>query len=426
MPALTPLCVQIRLNVLFGIYGDPDGRARDETMELASRSTTLRRAGAFLALVAFEIGAVAILHRLGELPWLRIPFDDLEGWLQTSAPEDVLAAVVRLIALGAAWWLLGSTALYALARLSRIPGAIKALERVTLPSVRRIADQAIALTLATSIMSGGTNAALANPSGIPIRHESVVATHDPLSTWTRAATLGYQSAPSTTDPPAYQPEAAGPSASQAKPGYEPEPAGKDAKAAPGAGATTTSSSSTTSSTRPTTTTEPPTTTTTPPTTTAPPTTTEPTTTGPPPSSTSTTAPPTTSRPGKPATAPYVPRVAGTAAPSSTRPPTPAAPRYTPGPAGPPVRPPAPLPEAPPGKGETGLHHVAEGDNLWTIARDRLAKVTGRPAGQLSEREIARYWLDVVDANRASLRSGDPDLIFPGEMIKLPPVTRHEP
>jgi nucleoid-associated protein YgaU len=85
-----------------------------------------------------------------------------------------------------------------------------------------------------------------------------------------------------------------------------------------------------------------------------------------------------------------------------------------------------LPEAPPGRGETGLHHVVEGDNLWTIARDRLAKVTRQPASELSEREIGRYWLDVVDANRASLRSGDPDLIFPGEMIKLPPVTRHEP
>jgi nucleoid-associated protein YgaU len=69
--------------------------------------------------------------------------------------------------------------------------------------------------------------------------------------------------------------------------------------------------------------------------------------------------------------------------------------------------------------------VAPGDNLWTIARDRLAEVTGRPAAELGEREVARYWLQVVDANRATLRSGDPDLIFPGETIKLPPVTRQE-
>jgi hypothetical protein len=71
--------------------------------------------------------------------------------------------------------------------------------------------------------------------------------------------------------------------------------------------------------------------------------------------------------------------------------------------------------------------VAEGDNLWTIARDHLSRVTSRRVSDLSEREIARYWLDVVDANRAGLRSGDPDVIFPGETVKLPPVTtRREP
>jgi hypothetical protein len=370
-------------------------------MVQASRSTTLRRAGAFLALVGFEVGAVVVLHRLGELPWLRVPFDDLEGWLQTSAPEDVLAAAVRLVALAAAWWLLGSTALYVLARLSRIPGAISALERVTLPSVRRLADQAIAFTLATSIIGGGANAALASPAGIP-RREAVVVTHDPLSAWTRTSTLGSRSAPATTEPPTYQPQAAGPgkpgyqpgsaagpgrpshqpgsaagpgrpghrpepAGGASTPGYRPEPAGRAAPDAAGATPSPTSPPPRTSPTRPAATTSPP--------------------------------------------------------PSSTVARPPAPPGYTPRPAGPPGRP-APVPQMPPG--EAGLHHVALGDNLWTIARDRLAEVTGRPAAGLSEREIARYWLDVVDANRASLRSGDPDLIFPGELIRLPPVTRQEP
>jgi nucleoid-associated protein YgaU len=309
-------------------------------MVQSSRATAVRRAGAFLALVAFELGAVVVLHRLGDLPWLRVPFDDLGGWLQTSAPEDVLAAVVRLVALGAAWWLLGGTALYVLARLSRIPGAIRALERVTLPSVRRIADQAIALTLATSIISGGANAALASPAGIPSRPDAVVATHDPLTAWTRAS----RSTPGATGRPAYQPQAAG----DREAGYRPQAAGHG-------------------------------------------------------------------EPGRP------PEAAG-GAPGTTRPRAPAAPRYTPSPAGPPRRPARP-PQAPPG--EAGLHRVAPGDNLWTIARDRLAEVTGRPAAELGEREVARYWLEVVDANRATLRSGDPDLIFPGETIKLPPPTRPE-
>jgi nucleoid-associated protein YgaU len=62
-----------------------------------------------------------------------------------------------------------------------------------------------------------------------------------------------------------------------------------------------------------------------------------------------------------------------------------------------------------------------GDNLWTISRDRLARVTGRSPSALSDHEIATYWLRVIDANQSHLRSHDPNLIFPGEVIHLPPV-----
>jgi nucleoid-associated protein YgaU len=67
------------------------------------------------------------------------------------------------------------------------------------------------------------------------------------------------------------------------------------------------------------------------------------------------------------------------------------------------------------------HQVVPGDNLWTIARDHLAKVRGHRAAELSDREIAAYWLKVIKANRDRLRSGDPDLIYPGEQTVLPPV-----
>ena len=67
------------------------------------------------------------------------------------------------------------------------------------------------------------------------------------------------------------------------------------------------------------------------------------------------------------------------------------------------------------------HRVVPADNLWTIARDHLAEVRGRPAAELSDRQIAAYWLKVIAANRGRLRSGDPDLIYPGEETVLPPV-----
>ena len=62
--------------------------------------------------------------------------------------------------------------------------------------------------------------------------------------------------------------------------------------------------------------------------------------------------------------------------------------------------------------------VASGDRLWSIARRRLAAATD---GQPDQGAVARYWLRVVDANRHHIRSGDPDLIFPGEVIDLPPI-----
>ena len=61
--------------------------------------------------------------------------------------------------------------------------------------------------------------------------------------------------------------------------------------------------------------------------------------------------------------------------------------------------------------------MAGGENLWTIARDHLAAGPDEPTSQ----EVAEYVARVREANRNRLVSGDPDLIFPGETIVLPPV-----
>jgi hypothetical protein len=39
--------------------------------------------------------------------------------------------------------------------------------------------------------------------------------------------------------------------------------------------------------------------------------------------------------------------------------------------------------------------------------------------ELSVVEVHGYWTRVLDANRGALRSGNPDLIFPGESVVLP-------
>lgn len=60
--------------------------------------------------------------------------------------------------------------------------------------------------------------------------------------------------------------------------------------------------------------------------------------------------------------------------------------------------------------------VRPGDHLWKITERHLEGILERPA-QLPE--IVPYWLAVIEANRGRLSSGDPDLIYPGEVITLP-------
>lgn len=72
-------------------------------------------------------------------------------------------------------------------------------------------------------------------------------------------------------------------------------------------------------------------------------------------------------------------------------------------------------ESPVANGAT-IVEVERGDHLWKISRRRLDTVLEREA---RSSEVSPYWRQVIEVNRAGLRSGDPDLIFPGEVITLP-------
>lgn len=76
--------------------------------------------------------------------------------------------------------------------------------------------------------------------------------------------------------------------------------------------------------------------------------------------------------------------------------------------------------------DTGSSTAAPGDSVVVERGDHLWKISSRHLGpDAGETEIAPYWREVVEVNKPSLRSGDPDLIFPGEVVKLPP-TRGRP
>ncbi|MEX2267775.1 MAG: hypothetical protein WEA75_03730 [Acidimicrobiia bacterium] len=67
------------------------------------------------------------------------------------------------------------------------------------------------------------------------------------------------------------------------------------------------------------------------------------------------------------------------------------------------------------------HTVVAGDNFWEIAASHIATTSGRDRATLTTDEIHPYWVRVCDANRDRIRSGDVNLIDPGEVVELPPV-----
>ena len=407
-------------------------------MGTAGRSAPLRRAGSLLGLLGLERGAVLALHWLGRFPGLRIRWDQPVPWVLSSPVQEVLGSVLRTVGLVMAYWLLASTVLYLLASLTRLPSAVRAVGWATLPLARRVADHAVAVTLATS-MVGGTTLGVAGPA--------------------LAADRG-----GGMGPPARKPVAAAQATSTTAYGFE--PAGPDAadqttRSTAGKTTTTTEASTITSASSTTATSESTTTTAT----------TEPSTTATTQASTTTTEPPTTTTTerstttttapsaGRPAPPAYEFEGAGQGtSPSTTAAPTSSAatttsttglrpPAYEPTPPPEPGAREAPGDagsggggdqgggssgggssggggtggEEPSGTGQEQAYRVQRGDNLWTIARDHLRSARSGGSGEPTNREVAEYWAKVVEANRNGLRSGDPDLIYPDEKIALPPA-----
>ena len=57
--------------------------------------------------------------------------------------------------------------------------------------------------------------------------------------------------------------------------------------------------------------------------------------------------------------------------------------------------------------------VEPGDHLWKISARHLSEVRNEAPASA---DIAPYWRRVIENNTPRLRSGDPDLIYPGEVI----------
>lgn len=303
-------------------------------------------------LLTFEIGAIIALHTVGRLSMMEIDTANLSQWLSDTPTQDAVVAVVRLIALAAAYWLFLSTVLYLVAAATKIPGFIRSIAWFALPGIRRVVDGALVLTIVGSSVIGSGRMAMAqdasSTTGAPVI-EHVYTPRADVNVDAKTPGGSAQVSAPTTATPTTTPTGDG------DPGdYLPKPDGDV-------------------------------------TTTATPTTATPTTATP---TTSTPAPTTTQRPA-PTT-----QIAPPTAPTNPAP--------TPLPA------PAPIPVAHGAEAYT----VVRGDNFWTISERHLETTLGRSA---SLDEVRTYWLRVIEENRDAIRSGNPNLIYPGEVFVLPSV-----
>ena len=255
-----------------------------------STAAPARRMVGLALMVGVQVATIAALHGLGRLSWMRVPWADVGTWLELAPLEDVVAAVLRTIALGIAYWIAASTAAYALARALRIPRAVAATAWATLPAVRRVIDRAIAVSATAAALSAPLAPALAADIG--------AATPDPVT-----YEISETGIPTPVDAPEASPTRVAPPGTEGA-GYTPTPAG------------------------------------------------------------------------------------GVELGSEA------------------------------GQIAEVHYEVVKGDNLWKISQRHLGHVIG---DDVDAQQVSIYWRQVIELNQPNLRSGDPNLIYPGEQIVLPPI-----
>ncbi|MGH2769557.1 MAG: LysM peptidoglycan-binding domain-containing protein, partial [Actinomycetota bacterium] len=89
------------------------------------------------------------------------------SWLRMTPMEDVVVAVLQMIALALSWWLLISTAACLAARARGIPPAVRAFCRMAAPApLRRLIDRAAAMSTAVSLLGAVAGATPTGHAGL--------------------------------------------------------------------------------------------------------------------------------------------------------------------------------------------------------------------------------------------------------------------
>jgi hypothetical protein len=132
-----------------------------------------------IGLVMFEAVAVVALHRLAARPDVGIEWRDLGRWLTMTPVDQIVVSIVWLVALALAWWTLASTVLYVVVRARGLRRGARVAERLAFPMIRQVVDRAVTATLVTTALLGTAPAALAAEPSVPLVVQQAASEYEP-------------------------------------------------------------------------------------------------------------------------------------------------------------------------------------------------------------------------------------------------------
>jgi hypothetical protein len=118
-----------------------------------------------MAALGAAIGLLVLMGRSGlSTPSILEP-SAWPAWAAGRDPVELAFAVLRLVGLAAAWYLLGATTIGVVARLLRWGRLVEAADVLTVPWVRSLLQTALGLGLATAAVTGTTMSHTLTPDG---------------------------------------------------------------------------------------------------------------------------------------------------------------------------------------------------------------------------------------------------------------------
>lgn len=131
------------------------------------------RAGAWIAALVIVIVATTAAGTGGlAAPPVASGARALSDWLSARDAPVAAMAIMRVLVLAMAWYLLGTTVASMALRVVRATTAVRALDALTLPAVRRLVTSAVGVSVAASALAGSGGLTL---DGVAGAREPVIA-----------------------------------------------------------------------------------------------------------------------------------------------------------------------------------------------------------------------------------------------------------